>query len=479
MGYNGTSLRKQVTRMQSFMNKDFLLTTETAKALFHGVAEGQPIFDWHCHLSAKEIYENKPAADLYELWLTGDHYKWRAMRCAGIPERLITGDAAPFEKFCAFAKTLSLAIGNPLVHWSHLELQRYFGVTTPLSPATAKEIWDETKRVIAAGDFRPQTLIRQSNVFALCTTDDPADSLEWHQKIKDSGFEIPVLPAFRPDKAIAAENPGFGAWVQALARAAQMPVASFADLKAALRARLDFFLSMGCVASDQSVAAVVYAPADDDAVDAIFRKALRGDKLTQDEIDAYHFAMLVFLGKLYAEKKLAMELHLGAMRNNNARMFRALGPDTGFDSIDDPRQAQGLSRLLDTLDRDGRLPKTILFNLNPQDNAVLGSMCGNFQSEEAAGKIQFGSAWWFNDHIDGMRAQLRALGNLGVLGCFVGMVTDSRSFLSYPRHEYFRRILCGLIGDWVEAGLFPNDEAALETIVKGVCFENARRYFLG
>ena len=479
MGYNGTSLRKQVTRMQSFMNKDFLLTTETAKALFHGVAEGQPIFDWHCHLSAKEIYENKPAADLYELWLTGDHYKWRAMRCAGVPERLVTGDAAPFEKFCAFAKTLSLAIGNPLVHWSHLELQRYFGITTPLSPATAREIWDETKRVIAAGDFRPQTLIRQSNVFALCTTDDPADSLEWHQKIKESGFEIPVLPAFRPDKAIAAENPGFGAWVQALARAAQIPVASFADLKAALRARLDFFLSMGCVASDQSVAAVVYAPADDDAVDAIFRKALRGDKLTQDEIDAYHFAMLVFLGKLYAEKKLAMELHLGAMRNNNARMFRALGPDTGFDSIDDPRQAQGLSRLLDTLDRDGLLPKTILFNLNPQDNAVLGSMCGNFQSEEAAGKIQFGSAWWFNDHIDGMRAQLRALGNLGVLGCFVGMVTDSRSFLSYPRHEYFRRILCGLIGDWVEEGLFPNDEAALETIVKGVCFENARRYFLG
>ena len=464
--------------MQSFLNNDFLLTTETAKTLFHDVAEIQPIFDWHCHLSAKEIYENKPAADLYELWLTGDHYKWRAMRCAGIPERLITGDAEPFEKFCAFAKTLSLAIGNPLVHWSHLELQRYFGITTPLSPATAREIWDETKRVIAAGDFRPQTLIRQSNVFALCTTDDPADSLEWHQKIKDSGFEIPVLPAFRPDKAIAAENPGFGAWVQALSKAADMPVQSFADLKAALQKRLDFFRSMGCVASDQAVASAVFAPADDETVDAIFQKALRGDRLTQHETDTYHFAMLVFLGGLYAEKGLAMELHLGAMRNNNARMFRALGPDTGFDSIDDPRQAQGLSRLLDTLDKDGRLPKTILFNLNPQDNAVLGSMCGNFQSEEAAGKVQFGSAWWFNDHIDGMRAQLRALGNLGVLGCFVGMVTDSRSFLSYPRHEYFRRILCGLIGDWVEAGLFPNDKEALETIVRGVCFENAKRYFL-
>ena len=465
--------------MQSFLNKDFLLPTETAKTLFHETAEKQPIFDWHCHLSAKEIYENKPAADLYELWLTGDHYKWRAMRCAGVPERLITGDSDPFDKFCVFAKTLSLAIGNPLVHWSHLELQRYFGITTPLSPATAKEIWDKTKRVIAAGDFRPQTLIRRSGVFALCTTDDPADSLEWHQTIKDSGFEIPVLPAFRPDKAIAAENPGFAVWVTSLAKAADMPVASLADLKAALRSRLDFFLSMGCVASDQSVAAVVYAPADDAAVDAIFQKALRGETLTQREIDTYHFALLVFLGKLYAEKKLAMELHLGAMRNNNARQFRALGPDTGFDSIDDPRQAQGLSRLLDTLDKDGSLPKTILFCLNPQDNAVLGSMCGNFQSDEAQGKIQFGSAWWFNDHIDGMRAQLRALGNLGVLGCFVGMVTDSRSFLSYPRHEYFRRILCGLVGDWVEEGLFPNDKDALETIVKGVCFENAKRYFLG
>ena len=470
---------KWVISMQTFMNRDFLLKTETAKTLFHETAAKQPIFDWHCHLSAKEIYENKPAADLYELWLTGDHYKWRAMRCAGVPERLITGDADPFDKFCAFAKTLSLAIGNPLVHWSHLELQRYFGIATPLSPATAKEIWDETKRVIADGDFRPQTLIKKSNVFALCTTDDPADSLEWHQKLKDSDFEIPVLPAFRPDKAIAIENAGFAAWVAALSAAAKIPVKTLDDLKTALRARLAFFLSMGCVASDQSVAAVVYAPATDKEIDAIFQKGCAGEALSQQEIDRYHFALLVFLGRLYAEHNLAMELHVGAMRNNNTRMFRALGPDTGFDSIDDPRQAQGLSRLLDTLDKDGLLPKTILFNLNPQDNAVLGSMCGNFQSDEAQGKIQFGSAWWFNDHIDGMRAQLRALGNLGVLGCFVGMVTDSRSFLSYPRHEYFRRILCGLIGEWVEKGLFPNDKETLETIVKGIAFENAKRYFLG
>ncbi len=472
-------IKKEVTQMQPFMTTDFLLRTETAKTLFHTIAEPQPIFDWHCHLSAKEIFENKPASDLYELWLTGDHYKWRAMRCAGVEERFITGDGDPFDKFCAFAKTLSLAIGNPLYHWSHLELQRYFGITKTLSPATAKEIWDETKAVIAAGDFRPQTLIKQSNVFALCTTDDPADALEWHQKTKDSDFDVPVLPAFRPDKAIAIESPGFCDWIAALSDAAQMPVKTLDELKEALKKRLDFFLSMGCVASDQSVSAVVFAPADDGEIDRIFQKALSGEALTGQEIDRYHFALLVFLGGLYAEKNLAMELHLGAMRNNNTRMFRAIGPDTGFDSIDDPRQSFGLSRLLDTLDKENRLPKTILFNLNPKDNFTCGAVCGDFQSGGAAGKIQFGSAWWFNDHIDGMRAQLQTLANLGVLGCFVGMVTDSRSFLSYPRHEYFRRILCDLIGGWVEDGLYPADMDALKEIVKGVSFQNAKRYFLG
>ena len=464
--------------MKPFLHEDFLLDTATARHLFHTYAEHAPIFDWHCHLTAKEIFENKQPADLYELWLTGDHYKWRAMRSAGVPEALITGDGAPQEKFRAFAKTLSLAAGNPLVHWSHLELQRYFGITAFLNEHTADEIWAQSKAIIAAGDFRPQTLIKKSNVFALCTTDDPADSLEWHEKLRESDFEIPVLPAFRPDKAIAVENVGFGEWVAALSARVGYAINDVAALQKALEERLVFFQSLGCVASDQSVACLVPVPTNEAQWNATFQKAKRGEALTKMEIDAYHFATLQMLGRLYSKHGLAMELHLGAMRNNNTRQFLALGPDTGFDSIDDPQQAVGLSRLLDSLDRENALPRTILFNLNPKDNFVLGSMLGNFQSDEAKSKIQFGSAWWFNDHIDGMTAQLKTLGNLGVLGCFVGMVTDSRSFLSYPRHEYFRRILCALLGRWVEEGLYPNDEEALKTIVEGVAFQNAKTYFL-
>ncbi len=464
--------------MKPFLDKDFLLDTPTARHLFHDYAETAPIFDWHCHLSAKEIFENRQPDDLFELWLTGDHYKWRAMRSAGVPERLVTGDGAPQEKFRAFAKTLSLAPGNPLVHWSHLELQRYFGIDAFLCEKTADAIWAQSKAAIDAGDFRPQTLIRNSNVFALCTTDDPADSLEWHVKLRDSGFDVPVLPAFRPDKAIAVENVGFASWVEALSARVGYAVTDYASLQKALEERLVFFQSLGCVASDQSVASLVPVPTNEAQWNATFQKALRGEALTKMETDAYHFATLQMLGRLYAKHGLAMELHLGAMRNNNTRQFLALGPDTGYDSIDDPQQANGLSRLLDSLDRDGALPRTILFTLNPKDNYVFGSMLGNFQSDEAKSKLQFGSAWWFNDNIDGMTLQLKALANLGVLGCFVGMVTDSRSFLSYPRHEYFRRILCGILGQWVEAGLFPNDDDLLQPIVEGIAFTNARDYFL-
>ena len=465
--------------MKPFMDETFLLHTPTAQRLFDSYAKTAPIFDWHCHLSAKEIFENRQPQNLYELWLGGDHYKWRAMRSAGVPEKLVTGDGDEQEKFRAYAKTLSLAIGNPLVHWSHLELQRYFGITEPLNARSADQIWAQTKRMLETEDFRPQTLIRRSNVFALCTTDDPADSLEWHQKLRESGFDVPVLPAFRPDRAIAAELPGFAAWVQKLEEAAGMKVDGFSSLLSALEKRLDFFIKMGCVATDQSVAYIKAVPASEEELDSIFQKARCGEALTKHETRAYHFAMLRELGALYAKKNLVMELHLGAMRNNNSAAFAALGPDTGFDSIDDPAQAQGLSRLLDALEQQNRLPKTVLFNLNPKDNFVFASMLGNFQSDAARSKIQFGSAWWFNDHIDGMRAQLRTLANLGVLGAFVGMVTDSRSFLSYPRHEYFRRILCGLIGDWVEDGQYPADEDALREIVEGVCFQNAKTYFWG
>lgn len=464
--------------MKPFMDKDFLLTGDIQKKLFHDYAEDEPIFDWHCHLSAKEIYENKAPENIYDLWLTGDHYKWRAMRSCGIDEKYITGDAEPFEKFKAFAHTLTLAVGNPLFHWSHLELQRYFGVTKVLSEDTAKEIWDETRAVIEKGGFTPRDIIKKSNVYALCTTDDPCDSLEWHTKLCEDGYSVKVLPAFRPDKALGVEANGFTAWLDNLSKAAEIKIESYADMCEALEKRMDFFKSMGCVASDNAVSAVPYAPASSDMLEEIFKKAVSGETLTNEDIDRYKYETLLFFGREYAKRGFAMELHVGAMRNNNQRMFKALGADTGFDSIDDAQVAFGISRLLDNLDKDGLLPRTILFCLNPKDNYVLGTMLGNFQSSEAVGKIQFGSAWWFNDNIEGMKAQMTALANLGVLGTFVGMVTDSRSFLSYPRHEYFRRILCSLVGSWVENGLYPYDETALEKIIKGVSFENSKAYFL-
>ena len=459
------------------MNEDFLLENKTSKELFNLYAKDEPIFDWHCHLSAKEIFENKPAADLCELWLSGDHYKWRMMRSAGIEEKYITGEAEPFEKFKRFSNALSLAAGNPIFHWSHLELQRYFGIYDVLSEDTAQKIWEESKRKIQSGGFTPRELILRSNVFALCTTDDPADSLEWHIKLKESDFPVKVLPAFRPDKAINAHTHDFSAYLDLLGKSAEIEINSFDSLKAALKKRLKFFKSLGAVACDQSVDAVPFAPADETEVEAIFQKLSKNEKLGENELEKYRFAVLSFLGREYAKEGLVMELHLGAMRNNNSRAFATLGADTGFDSIDDPRQAQKLSRFLDSLERDSLLPKTILFNLNPKDNYVLAAMLGNFQSAEAKSKLQFGSAWWFNDNIDGMTAQLKALANLGVLGCFVGMLTDSRSFLSYPRHEYFRRILCNLLGSWVEDGLYPYDKKSLEKIIRGICFENAKTYF--
>lgn len=464
--------------MKNFMDEDFLLETETEKSLFERFSKNKPIFDWHCHLSAKEIFENKAPKDLTELWLSGDHYKWRAMRSAGIDEKYITGDAEPFEKFLAFSKTLSLAAGNPLFHWSHLELQRYFGIKTVLNEDTAKEIWDETKALLSKGGFTPRELISKSNVFALCTTDDPTDSLEWHEKLQKTDFSVKVLPAFRPDKAINIETHDFLSWLALLEKASGLKIESLSSFEAALCQRMDFFKSLGAVACDQSVSSVPYAPAERSEVEAIFSKVLKNEKLEKTELQKYKYAVLCFLGKEYSKRGFVMELHLGALRNNNSRAFAALGPDSGFDSIDDPRQVQGLSRFLDFLDSENALPKTVLFNLNPTDNYTLASAIGNFQTSEAQSKLQFGSAWWFNDNIDGMLSQLKTLANLGVLGCFVGMITDSRSFLSYPRHEYFRRILCHLVGSWVEKGLFPNDEKALSRIIEGISFDNAKNYFL-
>ena len=463
--------------MKAFMDKNFLLETETAQQLF-AAAEKMPIFDWHCHLSPKEIYENKQPDNIAQLWLGGDHYKWRAMRSYGIDEKYITGDASDYEKFCAFAKVIPSLIGNPMYHWTHLELQRYFDIYTPLSEKTADAVWNEANSKIAAGGFTPRALIERSNVACVCTTDDPADSLEYHALIqKDDSFRCKVLPAFRPDKALNIELPTFLPWLAAMEATCGEKIDSFAGLKAALRSRIAFFAQMGCRASDQAFSYVPYAPADDIELEMIFSKVLGGEKPDALEADKYRTALMQFLAGEYAGRGWVMELHMGAMRNNNTKMFRAIGPDTGYDSIGDDAIAYPLSRFLDSMAVQDKLPKTVLFTLNPRDNYVLGSMLGNFQTAEASGKIQFGSGWWFNDHIDGMRAQMRTLGNLGCLGGFVGMVTDSRSFLSYPRHEYFRRILCGLLGDFVEQGLYPADMPTLTKIVENISFNNAKVYF--
>ena len=462
--------------MKKFMDKDFLLSTETAKKLFEA-CNAMPIYDWHCHLSPKEIYENKEPEDITQLWLSGDHYKWRGMRSCGIDEKYITGDASNYEKFVKWSSVMNYCMGNPLYHWTHLELQRYFGIDTPLSPKTADEIWEKANAKIKEGGFRPRDLIERSNVAAVCTTDDPADTLEYHKLIaEDSSFKCKVLPAFRPDKTLYIENPTFIPWLEAMEKTADTVIDSYAKLKEVIADRINFFEKMGCKATDHAFSYVPCVRASEEELEVIFTKGRNGEKLSQTEIDKYKTEFFRFLAKEYYKKGWAMEIHIGAMRNNNTFMFNKLGPDTGYDSIGDWNIAEGLSRCLDSLAEENMLPKTILFTLNPKDNYVLGTMLGNFQNSDAPSKIQFGSAWWFNDNIDGMQQQMKALANLGMLGKFVGMVTDSRSFLSYPRHEYFRRILCELVGNWVENGEYPWDEEVLTAMVQDVAFNNANEY---
>lgn len=463
--------------VKEFMGRDFLLNNEPSVTAYEA-AEKMPIFDWHCHLSPKEIYENEQPSDIAWLWLSGDHYKWRAMRSCGVDEELITGNASGYEKFKAFASVMPSLIGNPMYHWSHLELRRYFGINDILSADTAEDIWNRANAAIKAGGFTPRELIERSNVTHLCTTDDPADSLEYHILLaKDASFKCKVLPAFRPDKALGVDLPSFIPWLEAMEKTVGRKIESFAQLCDALKERMDFFASLGCCASDHAFAYVPYEPSSEQELEDIFTRARAGVITDTVAADKYKTALLSFLAAEYARKGWVMELHIGPMRNNNTLMFKKLGPDAGFDSIDDQLIARSLSRFLDSLAVKELLPKTVLFTLNPKDNYVLGSMLGNFQTSEAQSKIQFGSAWWFNDNIDGMREQMKALANLGALGKFVGMVTDSRSFLSYPRHEYFRRILCGLIGEMVADGLYPYDEKALCKIAEDVSYNNAATYF--
>lgn len=463
----------------SFIDENFLLKNETAKKLFNDYAKNQPIFDFHCHLSPREIYENKNFESITQAWLGGDHYKWRAMRSLGIDEKYITGkDTTDFEKFKMWARTIQYAIGNPLYHWTHLELQRFFGIYEPLTEDNAKEIFDKINDLLKQDDFKVRELIKKSNVKIVNTTDDPADSLEYHKLIKaDSSIELKVLPAFRPDKALNIDAKTFAEYITVLGNSENTKISTFEELKNVLLKRMDLFAEMGCCASDHAFTYVPCNTASNDEIDKIFTKALNGEKPSKDEIDKYKTALMQFLGEQYTKRGWAMELHMNIKRDNNTKMFEKMGPDTGFDCIGDWSSAEGLTNLLDLLEYNGNLPKTILFAGNPADNQVLGTILGCFQSSDAASKIQFGTAWWFNDNKDGMEAQIKALGNLGVLGKFIGMLTDSRSFLSYPRHEYFRRILCNIIGQWIEDGEYASDIEFAGKLVADICYSNAINYF--
>ena len=464
--------------MKKFMDDNFLLESETAEKLYHKYAKEMPIYDYHCHLSPKEIYEDKKFRNITEAWLGGDHYKWRAMRSNGVEEKYITGGSEDYDKFMAWARTLPKAIGNPLYHWTHLELQRYFGIRETLSEKTAKTIWEKANNLIVNSDFSARNLIKKSNVKVICTTDDPIDNLEYHIKLKeDKDFSVKVLPTFRPDKAVEIKKDDFTSWIKKLSNISTMQINDYFGLKEALKSRIEFFHRVGCRISDHGLIDVPYAEGTEEEVSEIFLKGLNNIEITKLEEDKYKTNMLHFFGKEYAKYKWTMQIHFGALRNNNTNMFKKLGADTGFDSINDSNVAYEISRILDSLEKENSLPKTILYTLNPKDNYVLGTMLGNFQGEGIKGKIQFGSGWWFNDNKDGMIEQMKALGNLGLLGNFVGMLTDSRSFLSYTRHEYFRRIMCNLIGQWVEKGEYPYDEELLEELIKGISFNNAKEYF--
>lgn len=464
--------------MKEFMEQDFLLSNETAKTLYHEYAEDMPIYDYHCHLSAQEIAENKTYKNMTEIWLGGDHYKWRAMRSNGVTEDYITGQRSDKEKFMKYAALVPYTLGNPLFHWTHLELQRYFNIKKVLSPSTAQEIWESCNQQLATPEFSVRNLITRSNVNVICTTDDPCDALDYHKEIaEDLSFQVKVLPTYRPDKGYNIDKESFKPWIKALGTVVAYEITDTQSLIKALTERMTYFHSVGCRISDHGMDVIQYISPDMTVANGAFDKAIDGEALTYKEIATFKGTVLNALGKGYAKLGWAMQIHIGALRNNSKRMFETIGPDTGFDSVHDEIFAAELSQFLDDLDSTDELPKTILYALNPRDNYVIATMVGNFQGGGIAGKIQFGSGWWFCDQKEGMIEQLKALSSLGLLSRFVGMLTDSRSFLSYTRHEYFRRILCNLIGEWVENGEYPNDIEFLGQVVKDISYNNAVNYF--
>lgn len=465
--------------MQPFMDKDFMLNTDMAKVLYHEFAENMPIVDYHCHINPQEIYEDRKFDNITQVWLGGDHYKWRQIRSNGVDEKLITGkDSTDREKFQAWAETMPKLIGNPLYHWSHLELRKYFGFQGYLNGDTAEEVWNLCNAKLQEDGMSVRNLIRQSNVKLICTTDDPVDSLEWHEKIAaDPTFEVQVLPAWRPDKAMNVEKPTYAEYMDTLSKVSGISVTNFASLKEALKNRMKYFADHGCCVSDHALEYVMYVPAKEAELDAILAKSLNHEVITKEEELKFKTAFMLFVAKEYHRMGWAMQLHYGCKRDNNAYMFEQLGADTGFDCINNYAPSAQMANFLNALSATNEIPKTIIYSLNPNDDASIGTILGCFQSPETAGKLQQGSAWWFNDHFKGMTDQMTSLANLGCFGNFIGMLTDSRSFLSYTRHDYFRRILCRLIGGWVEEGMYPDDRKALEKIVKDICFNNAVNYF--
>ncbi len=464
--------------MKPFLDSEFLLQTETARQLYHCHAEKMPIIDYHCHLNPKEIAENHQFADLTEIWLGGDHYKWRAMRANGVEEEYVTGSKPSFEKFMKWADTLQHAMRNPLYHWTHLELSRVFGIDKVLNPSTAREIYDECTAKLQTPEFRAGAIMERMNVEVVCTTDDPADSLEHHRAIRQTPLKTRVLPTWRPDKAMAVESASYNDYISQLEAAADMSIVSFKDLLSALRKRHDYFAAEGCRVSDHGLTTFYATPYTDAEIEQIFLKARQGKTLTSEDTCKFRSAFLYEMAVMDAEAGWVQQFHVGPTRNNNARMFRLLGPDTGFDAIDDAPVAAPMVSFLSRLEKEGALAKTIFYNLNPKDSAVMMATAYSFNDGTVPGKMQYGAGWWFLDQIHGMEAQMNTLSDMGLLSRFVGMLTDSRSFLSYPRHEYFRRILCGMLGREVESGELPASELPfIGSMVEGISYRNAKQYF--
>jgi glucuronate isomerase len=464
--------------MKNFIDNNFILQTDTAKELYHEFAKEMPIIDYHNHLIPSEIAGDINFNNLTQVWLYGDHYKWRAMRTNGVNERYCTGDASDYEKFEQWAATVPYTLRNPLYHWTHLELQRYFDIDKILSPSTARDIYEDCSEKLRTPDYSVRNLLRKMNVKVLCTTDDPIDNLEHHKKIKEDGFEIRVLPAFRPDNAMNADDPvALNAYIDKLEEVADVSIDSFTDYTSALKKRHDFFAEIGCCVSDHGLEELYAEEYTEAEVQNIFRLLRSGKQISYTDNLKFKSALLVIFARWDHEKNWVQQFHLGALRNNNSRMMRSLGPNTGWDSIGDFSQGRNLAKFLNRLDETDQLAKTILYNLNPANNELMATMTGNFNDGSVAGKIQYGSSWWFLDQKDGMIRQMNALSNMGLLSRFVGMLTDSRSFMSFPRHEYFRRILCNLFGEEIENGELPNDKEWIGKVIKDICYYNAKQYF--